>query len=104
MAISAELYKHHEIDDGREIKMMNYFKNRGKFFLLMFVIGTVFGYFSTKLFIFALATGVFMALTVGNALYFYMVEKSSWLKSIIRTLKYIAVSMVALIIVGIITS
>ena len=84
--------------------MINYFKNRGKFFLLMFVIGIVFGYISTKMAVFAIATGVFLALTLGNALYYYMVEKASWLRTIIRTLKYIAISFIGLIIVGIITS
>jgi|GEM_PF-1578161 len=76
--------------------MYNYFKNRYKFFIPLFILGFFIGFYSfssvpgAPVFLLATLVGIAVAATLGNGFYYMYIENADVNETQFRVLKYIA--------------
>ncbi len=80
--------------------MVNYLIMRWKFLLPSFLAGFLITIINGNKVSFGLLIGLFLALSSGNGAFYIIVEKLGYIEAFFRSLKYIAVMCLILIIVS----
>lgn len=82
--------------------MKRYIRDRFKYFIAPFVIGTIAMYLHSEIIVASLLVGCLMAVIMGNGFYYMLHEKNNWIQSTIRIIKYLVGIVVVSIIINII--